>query len=346
MHRVRSGWIICLSLLLAACSRGPESVLHDYAERVARVVEQPLAEPASVALPTLALRELELPLAKADVGLLEFLRLNVCELGMAVGKKNSTLGKVAPPSQRMHMERDFLLLAPDCVAQLQDSRPELSNKLQQALQLKQSQRLQQWWNAWLTAKEWQQFISSAAAPLEMTGDEPAHLSRSLQALDYAIAQGQRWQQQDYVYNSSDMEFHQQQLLLGETLGKWLHAQALQTDVLNRVAQVLEQRYAEKPLCMTGQQTDKAKILFTVFQKFYLAQVQPYMSRSDQLGQQLLADLTALQSTLQQQNITVPKAYQQWLAQLQQRQQGFTRASQRHVYAWRTTLTECGFIPGQ
>lgn len=310
------------------------------------MVEQPLAPAKAVTLPALSLRQITLPLQQSDIGLLEFLRLNVCPLGMTIGQKNSTLGKVAPPSQRLHMERDFLLLAPACIEQLRTARPELSQTLQQALKLKQQQRMQEWWNAWLTAKEWQQFISIAARPLEMGGDEPAHISRSLQALDYAIAQGQRWQQQDYHYRSSEMEFHQQQLMLGESLGKWLHAQALQTDVLNRVAQVLEQRFAQKPLCITGQKTDKANILFTVFQKFYLTQVQPYMSRSDQLGQQLLQNLNTLQQLLQQQGIEAPSTYRDWLAELERRQQAFTLASQRHVRAWRNTLSECGFLPSK
>jgi hypothetical protein len=346
LRRVRSGYIACFSLLLLGCSNGPAQRLEDYAERVARVVEQPLAEPASVQLPVLPTRQIELPLAQADVGLLEFLRLNECELGYAIGQKNSTLGKVAQPSQRLHMERDFLLLAPKCIEQLRSKRPELTAKLAAANQLKQQQRMRSWWNAWLTAKEWQTFISPAAPALEMTDAEPAHLSLSAQALDYAIAQGQRWQQQDYAYQSSDMEFHQQQLLLGETLGKWLHAQALQTDVLNRVADVLEQRFADKPLCITGQQTNNAKILFNVFQKFYLAQVQPYMSRSDRSGKQLLAqlkDMHALLDVPEQQSLII---FTQWLAELERRQQMFTQASQRHVYAWRQTLEECGFIPGQ
>ena len=290
------GWLSIgsLSLLLNACSVGATAELQDYAKRVARVLEQPLPQLQVETLQRQAVQDNRLALEQnGELNLLEFLRLNRCALGHTVAQQNSSLGKVALPSQQLHFTRDFVQQAPACIELLQDEQPKLASALAQARQQKIELRMAYWWNAWIGSQEWQAFTAIAAAPLEMTEEQPAHINHSLAALDYALAQGQRWQQQAFEYDEAVMEAHLQQLLLGETLGRWQRALVLQTATLNQVASMLERRYQQKSLCATSSQHQSVTILQTVFRKYYLGKVQPYLSRSRRLEPPVLAHSRAM-----------------------------------------------------
>lgn len=344
--RVCPGWRLLnftLLLLLTGCGRTPADHLTDYRQRVARVLEAELpdvrAQPLRVA--RLAVAHNALPLPQADISLLDLLRLDQCRIGQAVAQKNSTLGKVAAASQRLSQELIILRDGPACVAQLQDKDPELAAELAAAWQAKQQARLNYWWNAWLSGQEWQHFVASAARPLDWDDAAPAHISLSLTALDYALQQGQQMAAGDY-HPAPEMELQLQQLLLGETLGRWLASQYLLTATLNEVAALLEQRLQQRPLCPAGRPTPQAQILNNVFYKIYAGRVQPYLSLTDRLGKRLLPRIRRMAALPTD---GPPAAFRQWLAQVEQAQQQFKVANQRHVQAWQAVLRQCGLMPG-
>ena len=119
-----SGWTerllprVCwpLILCLAGCApAGPDEVLADYLERVARVtgsaprLESPGPRPSYPARRAL---RVEVPGRSIDVG--EFFDLHGCDMGALVGFRNSPLGRVQTASQRLGYEAAWLPAACRC----------------------------------------------------------------------------------------------------------------------------------------------------------------------------------------------------------------------------------------
>ncbi|WP_221793766.1 DUF3080 family protein [Oceanobacter mangrovi] len=339
-------------LVSAGCSQDPVDQLRDYPTRLARTLELELPELAVVAVaPMLTPRQLQLPLQPQSASLLDFLALGRCQLGTVVAEGNSSLGKVAGASQQMHQQRDFILQAPACIEQLQAANDhQLADKLGQVLQQKQQQRLTLWWNAWFGSEEWRLF-SSVSADLQpwQPGDD-GYQSAALTALDYAIALGRNWQQQDWNYDAAEMEHQLQQLLLSEGLGRWLRTQQWLTAQLQQLTALLEQRQRQRPLCPRGHKTVAAEILQNVVVKFYVGEFQPYMSRNDRFGGELLPrlqQLLALMSADSPSNYVQTPQWQQLqrlAEQLQSTREAFQQASRNHVRAISQTLAACGMSP--
>lgn len=327
---------------LSGCSEPLASLSEDYLQRISRVTGESLpdiSDGAELEQPDSALFS-RLPLVASSVTLLDFLKLQSCSLAQALGYKNSQLGKVASPSQQMHLERDILIHLPGCITQIQDAQSELAETLEQALQLKQQQRMTVWWNAWFSDVEWQHYRSGSGQTIEQGGDEPGHLSAGLVALDYAIEQGRGWQQQNYAYDSQSMELELQQLLLAESLGRWRNSLNKLTTMLNRAAQLLEQTQAKQTLCRQGVEQREATYLKNVFQQKYVAEIQPYLARVYRFGNELMPRLQQLQELAPEQS-----GYSHWLVNLAQRKQDFEQVNKRHVKAWQHWLAECGAMPG-
>lgn len=335
--------VLCTGAVMPLGGCGPATptdTLADYHQRVARVLELPPSVPTITPLPTNPeRRQLRLPETPLRISLLDFLRLSGCALSESLGRRNSALGKLAPPSQRMHMSREILMDGPQCALQLQAQRPQLAQELATLLEVKRDERMRIWWNAWITSDEWQDFTSTAALPLSAAEAAPAAISAGLQALTFSRQQGLQWQQQQWPYDTDTMEFQQRQLSLSQLVGAWRRSQQLLTVYSHATAALLEQRQQTRPLCPAGRPSARARILHNVFFKFYADVFQRYLSRTDRLGTELLTQLRALPKL-----VTPPPAYTTWMAQLQQEHSALTAAHARHVEAWQTTLSACDLMP--
>ena len=116
MKRLRSSYYALAGLLLlVAASSGCTSVndqLDDYQARLSRVLdEQPTAQSVT-RVPRRPVQHNRLALPQADINLLELLRLDQCRIGLTVAQKNSSLGRVALPSQQLLMELELLTHGP------------------------------------------------------------------------------------------------------------------------------------------------------------------------------------------------------------------------------------------
>lgn len=328
--------------LLTGCSQDTPSLMQNYHQRVANVLEldaypiEPYTPP-----PAPSARSLRLELPPIKISLLEFLKLWRCDLNRVLAERNSPLGKVAPPSQQLHNTRDMLISGEPCVATLRETDPDLAIELDKALQQRREQRMLSWWNAWLGSKEWQQFSRSGAEPLMWPAEqsEAARLS-CMQALDFALLQGKRWLQQNYAYDANLMEHHQQQLALSELLGSWRNSQLLLTQISRNTAALLQQRAQQQPLCPQGRPTPRANILKNVFNKFYAGRFQPYLALVHRSGEQILQRLDTFF-----QLAPAPADFQAWLMQLKSEREQLDQAHRQHVEAWQATLKSCGLMPG-
>src|SRR5690606_5875499 len=93
--------------------------LDDYQARLSRVLEEQTAPHSVTRVPRRPVQHNRLSLPQADINLLELLRLDDCRIGLTVAQKNSSLGRVALPSQQLLMELELLTHGPACVTALE-----------------------------------------------------------------------------------------------------------------------------------------------------------------------------------------------------------------------------------
>jgi len=345
---------VWFALAGAGCARTTSDQLDDYLNRLSRSLQVdrsdndvaiPMLHPATLSAAPLR-RELMLEESSQSINLLEFLSLSSCELGRTLGARNSSLGKLAQPSQRMHMQRDILLSAPECIDGLRASDPELAGKLERIIAEKYDERMRYWWNAWFSSKEWQVFTQQGTASVDKEKSAAAQLA-GLQALDYLILQGERWQGGALDYDSGEMEHHQQQLLASEAVGRWREVNRQLHAMSYEAALLLERRLGARSLCPAGRKTPQAEILQNVFQKFYAGQVQPLLSSKDRFSVELINRLERISRLISDDPIIVPpEAWRIWLKELIQEREAMMVAHRLHVTKWQDILTQCGMMPGR
>lgn len=335
---IRLFLIAVLISVITACSNSVEWQLEDYTDRVARVLEQEVPEIAAIELPYQSARQNQLPVDVESINLLEFLKLNRCQLGRVVAQQNSALGKVAPPSQVMHFYRDFLIHGPPCVEALKTEDPKLADVIDRAVMQKQFQRMNVWWNAWTGYEEWQTLTSIAATPIHYKDNTP-YLSVSLQALDFAIQQGRSWRDGQYEYDDKSMEEQLKQLRFSESIGRWLRSSMLLIQSLEKTAHVLDQRLKQQPLCVGRNDKPKSDILFNVFRKYYAGEVQPYLAKVHLFGGQISDRLDRLT-----QMVEPPRSFVTWRKQINAINNQLKDTSRRHVRLWQVTLSNCDLMP--
>lgn len=210
----RPGWrLLCCTLLmlLAACQpAGPDAPFATYlASLVAALsVAAPAINPAP-APPRSA--ELLLDIPSDGLDKLDFLALSGCAVQATIIKRNSSLGRLAKPSQRLLLELEYLRLAAPCITYLRGSDNEaLADLLEDAWQLRREQLPALIFNATLGSDEYQAFWLAIPAP----GQYP-RVSRAVAAaaLDAINNHTHRWLGGDYQAQNRDFE-----ILLGEVAG--------------------------------------------------------------------------------------------------------------------------------
>ena len=111
--------LVLLSILALTACQGDERAarFENYLERLGRTLDVPVQQPVAEA-PTVAPRpaELTLPLESGSLDALDFLSISGCAVQVTIGKRNSSLGRLARDSQRLLLELEFLQLAPECIA--------------------------------------------------------------------------------------------------------------------------------------------------------------------------------------------------------------------------------------
>jgi len=184
---------LLLITLLASCSRSnsAESAFDNYIYRLSNVLG---VERRDKTLEGQALlerypthRQLIQGIAPLKINLLDFLKLSSCDLQRHVGKRNSNLGRVLQPSQRMLYEYTFIHLAEECLQQL-DNTSELFRLLSESVETKRQQLSLLRWNAAFASKEFSVLFSLSASPLDLKGATiiPTQLYDALDIIAYYI----------------------------------------------------------------------------------------------------------------------------------------------------------------
>ena len=337
-----AAFVALLALLLAACGApSPDAPFDEYLNRLGRTlsVERGAVEPAD--LPQIPRPgELRLDLASGSLDALDFLALSGCALQVTVGKRNSSLGRMAPPSQRLLLELEFLQLAPACIQYLrEEGKGDLAETVQEAAALKSDQLPALIFNATLASGEYRDFWRSGSLP----PDYPAATgSAVVSALRAVTAHSRRWLAGDYAADNLAFE-----LLLGEIArgdgGELLRALAHQDRWLAAADRMLEQRATRGPLCTQQIRPAAADILPNVVHRFFIDGIQPRSAAMGRRYHELVPAVAGLEALLAD---TLPAAYRGW----QQRRDALLAdsiaAPREHVRQLQAIQEPCSIDPPQ
>ena len=110
---------LVLPVLLSCAETGPEGALADYVARLQRTLDTTAEDREPIALPAPpGSRDLLLDLQPGNLGALDFLALRGCAVQANIGRRNSSLGRMAPPSQQLLLDLEYLRQAPACIDSL------------------------------------------------------------------------------------------------------------------------------------------------------------------------------------------------------------------------------------
>ena len=356
-HRFDRLFYFLVVWVVSGCGQQtPQALLEDYLQRVANVLEQPpaISSPETrvslVSLPTRRYRQL--PITDLRSGLLDSIDLRLCGLLPLIAERNSSLGKVQPPSQRLIYELRFFARLQPCYRQnlqqpLLDAR--FSEQLQQIYQTKRINLQPSWWNALFTSNALERNLSLSRPPLPLHGNPGYGDSlRALQRLAALQPDGHSlendWSLPDGL---EQLEQHYAALYHSQYGSQLFRTLALLSDLLNRTAMTLDQSEKRRPLCLTGHPTNRAIHLKGVFDRYYGERLRPYLSQVYRQGRPWLESLNRL--AIQSRPSEEFEQFRQQMLDTQYEQglwRQFEQAVQRHTQSWQRLLGRCGMMPGQ
>lgn len=359
----RAFLVVFAAMVLAACNPFDEArpMMDEYVERLGRVLdtEPHFSEPAPAPiLPRRRERVLDIP--ELELGMLDFLSLYGCDLQFIVGEKNSIMGKVMQPLNRLRYELRFIASAERCQQSgVDENDEELKGILQQAINSKRENLPIALWNATWGVEEVENLFTTSKGfypvvsenPLSDPAREAVQLERAArrllngelnQNLDFAGAVQQRWQ----------AEYH---------AGQLINSALLVAARLNDGTQLIQRRLAQRPLCLNGKPNNDSTIVHDMFFSIYIGKVQPYLADLRRARIELLEPLAQL---AQIQTAVMPQSFQRWQARAlpvgadvgradvdnvgverANVWDDLDRAVVDHTQGWQQLLEQCGLRPG-
>ena len=337
------------ALFLTACNPFDEArpLMDEYVERLGRVLDTDtqFTEPAQApVLPRRRERVLAMP--ELELGMLDFLSLYGCDLQFVVGEKNSIMGRVMQPLNRLRYELRFIASAEKCLQDsVEEDDEELRSILQQAVDSKRESLPIALWNATWGVEEVETLFTTskglypviAENPLSDLGREATQLQRAAQNLldgelglnlDFAGAVHQRWQAE---YRA----------------GQLINSALLVSARLVDGTDVIQRRLAQRPLCLNGKPNNQSTIVRDMFFSIYIGKVQPYLADLRRARTELMEPLAQL---AQSQTEVMPESFRHWQARALPVGVGgvwadLDQAVADHTRSWQQLLEQCGLRPG-
>ena len=322
-----------LLFIVSGCDAGDkeEAVLSQYVADLNRSHFFSAVSPTIVMPNTLpAKRNRQQDLSEFDIGLLDFLSLQQCDVGFLAGKKNSILGKVMPSSQRFLYELDIIRAIESC--DIKDS--ELLQSLRQTAQQKRAELPVAFANAIFNGEEGAAFfsLSNGFFLLDHSTEKDQAL---LSALNRLVSIGDKLSHVP-VIDSHIFEQDLKTLMDSEYAGRLLYSLVRVTAYLetvsaevNRLSNV--ESVCEKPMVFFKQQ----------FEHHYVDVVQPYMGRINRSAYRVLPLLNQLFK--QSEPLTDEMAHfvkQFSLTGNQSVWSRYQQASQKHALEWSQLFKRC------
>ena len=287
------------------------------------------------------------------------LELHQCNLLPLIAQRNSSLGRVMQPSQKLIYELKFINLLKACIEQpgFTQLDKEVSDQLLSIWRIKRDNLPAVLWNGLYNNPAMEANFSASEPALDLPGDTAeqqnfsARFATTRQAMQRfaqlaSLKQPKTyWQLPDYI---DAIESDYQSLSANRFGSRWQRSVILLTATLNQAAAMIEQRLQRSAFCHPGHNTPKASTLFNIFEKYYAGRLQPYIARIHQQGDIWLAQHEAI---LDQLHSVLPAPMQSYRQAYLQRSnpdgqwQQYRQALQRHTSAWQEILRQCGKMPG-
>lgn len=327
--------IIGCSIILQACQPSPADKLQDYRNRIARTLDQDIPAPPLIKpLPFPAVKMLQRETEPLDIGLLDLLALRHCALQTLIAHRNSSLGKVAKPSQQLVYTLQFLQLVPDCIAYSKSNGDiELSAQLSAAQDSKRAALKYILWEAILGAEEYRRFWSISTLDHNYPDTTSSQLLTSLQQLN---SWARDWLQGDYQVDSRQLEQALSILQTGDGGALSLSLQQ-QAAYLEQSDNLLRDSYERSSICPNSVSTKRGVILNTVVSKFWLQGLQRWSADINRRAFELLPltrDLEVLLASGE------PIAFRQWRKQRDLAIDQWLLGPKTHISVLQPVLQRC------
>ena len=260
-------WLVPgLCVLLAACNPFTEArpMMDEYLERLGRVLDTPvvsLSEPLPAASPLPRRRDRVRELPELDMGMLDFLSLYGCELQYVVGEKNSVMGRVMQPINRLRYEVRFIETGEDCLPEVEDE--SVQEDLQSAIASKRESLPLAVWNAtWGTEEIENLFTLSKGYYPVGEGQLPvSDLLRDLEQLSETVTALLR---QQLAVSLNNLGAIHQRWQAEYRAGQLVNSARLLIATLDTGTEVLQARLAERPLCLNGKPNNQSDVVRSLF----------------------------------------------------------------------------------
>lgn len=324
-------------LLLTACTKEGDGQTRadNYLQRLTRALDTDLPAARETVLPRINDAGIE-PIAvpPAAITVLEFLSLSGCELQVNLGRRNSSLGRNASPSQRLLLDLEFLQLAPACTQYLMtEGNRELAQTIEAIAEERRQQLPVRIYNAVLAGPEFQLFWRLP----DTLEDYPANTGGDVvTALTYFATMIPRWLNGQYQADNSMVEAQLAKLRSGDG-GALLVAAGLQSDALYRANSALKTRSASRPLCDARLETSEARITQTVVAKYFAGDFQRWLARVNQRHHVLIKPVQQVEASLVD---SLPITYLGWRQARDKVLASLTEDPRDHVDQIKSALAKC------
>lgn len=338
--------LLSIPLLITGCfgSKTLEDSLEDYHARLAYVLDVSLRYETKVSLDALPdTSTLKHNIEGVNINLREFYALQDCELGRIVALRNTALGKSQLPSQRFSYESALLHALSSCIDTVKNRDKALAATLGNWYKQKHDDFVKNWANLIQTSQEVRVALSTPARLLNVDSNRDALASiNSLYYIDALFpeklaegAEGAR------VPPISSSELEQQLSIIRSArlpASVWQTQHTLATS-LSRLTAALKPELLHVS-CPNGRASEKAKILRNVFYLFFIEEIQPIGSLTNQFHYKLLPLWESWAA-----NTALHPDFRAYITRYSE--MGFAsyhKAMQEHVALWQQFLGTCNLSP--
>lgn len=329
---------VFIGMLLVGCDGqfAPQTLFESYVKDLNRSEHIQIELDSEVSLRSLPpLRTRQMELSQFDVGLLEFLSLQQCDVGAVAGQRNSILGRVMATSQRFIYELDIIRAIRSC--EIKDT--DLRTKLTEVANVKASELPIALSNMLWAGEETASLFSLANGfiPVSPEASQYQHLVAALQHLERI---NQHLEDIPYL-RSADIEADMKAIYESEYLGKLLYSVVHIRHYLDATTRALDPLSRNQSVCGAP-----LNFLKQQFESHYIKVLQPYMARINRVAYEVLPLVQSLVRSSPIQDPAWHAFVQQFdLQDNQSAWQQYLAASREHGRAWSRIFAVCGETVG-
>jgi hypothetical protein len=204
----------CIALCLLVACEGPEAQYKRCLSRLGHILSEDTPVTQQPALPEPPdTDQLHLNIPPSSLDTLDFLALSGCAVQATIGKRNSSLGRMASDSQRLLLALEYLQLAPRCITYQRERGATLrADTLQRAWQLQRQQLPALIFNATLGGNGYRALWHRSAPGENHPAASSGQVVYALQAIN---GHARRWLAGDYRADNRTFEILLSEVTAGD-----------------------------------------------------------------------------------------------------------------------------------